>query len=71
MKKEKCAFKNCKKKIKLTDMPCHCSFKFCSRHRLPEMHECSWDPKSKEEREKYIKKAGLDEAILFQKLQTI
>tara|TARA_Y100000996_G_C22416523_1_gene599550 strand:+ start:73 stop:267 length:195 start_codon:yes stop_codon:yes gene_type:complete len=39
--KEKCHI--CKKKLKLTDMKCRCGYKFCSSHRLPEQHNCTYD----------------------------
>tara|TARA_Y100000590_G_scaffold119791_1_gene137115 strand:+ start:153 stop:374 length:222 start_codon:yes stop_codon:yes gene_type:complete len=45
-KKKKCKFKHnngikCKKKIKLTDYPCRCGNIFCSKHRMPETHNCT------------------------------
>lgn len=70
-KRKRCGRSDCNKKLKLSDMMCHCKTRFCSRHRLPEMHECSWDPKGKEEMDHYIEKAGLAESIKFSKLQTI
>jgi predicted nucleic acid binding AN1-type Zn finger protein len=70
-KRKRCGHSDCNKKLKLSDMMCHCKTRFCSRHRLPEMHECSWDPKGKEEMDHYIEKAGLVESIKFSKLQTI
>ena len=39
----------CKKKIALMmrGTPCHCGYEFCSAHRLPETHECSFDHRAK------------------------
>ncbi|KAM0932658.1 putative transcription regulator A20-like family [Dioscorea sansibarensis] len=34
---------SCKKKIGLTGFSCKCGGEFCSSHRLPEMHHCSFD----------------------------
>jgi predicted nucleic acid binding AN1-type Zn finger protein len=39
----KCYLSDCKSKLKLTDFPCKCSQRFCSKHRLPETHSCSYD----------------------------
>ena len=27
-------------------MPCQCGYEFCSKHRLPETHECPFDRKA-------------------------
>ena len=44
-KSKRCGFKNnekkCNKKLKLTDHPCRCGYIYCSKHRLPEQHNCS------------------------------
>ena len=69
--KKRCTYSDCKKKLKLSDMQCRCMARFCSKHRLPETHECSWNPKGEEEMRNYIDKAGLAESIRFPKLQTI
>jgi predicted nucleic acid binding AN1-type Zn finger protein len=42
-KKKYCCFGECKKKLTLIDMECKCGFKFCSLHRLPESHNCTYD----------------------------
>jgi hypothetical protein len=39
----RCGAAGCKKKLALTDFPCKCSTKFCSAHRLPEEHSCTFD----------------------------
>jgi predicted nucleic acid binding AN1-type Zn finger protein len=36
----------CRKKLKLTDYECRCSARFCSQHRLPEEHSCTYDFKA-------------------------
>ena len=51
-------FINFKKKLKLTDLVCNCDFRFCSNHRLPELHSCTQNFKEKN-REKYLKKVQL------------
>lgn len=40
-----CNFQDCKKKIKLTDFYCKCNKIFCTIHRLPEYHDCSYNYK--------------------------
>ena len=47
-KKKYCCFGECKKKLTLMDMECKCKcgFKFCSLHRLPESHNCTYDFKN-------------------------
>ena len=70
-KKKRCAFDGCKRKLKLTDMKCRCDSIFCAIHRYPEAHQCSWDPKSETELEKYKQAAGLDQIIVFSKMERI
>jgi predicted nucleic acid binding AN1-type Zn finger protein len=36
----KCNYTGCKKKLKLSDMPCKCTKIFCRTHRLPSNHLC-------------------------------
>ena len=45
-KKPRCNHPECKKKLKLTDMPCRCKLSFCSKHRLPEQHNCRYNFKN-------------------------
>ncbi len=40
----------CNKKIKLTDIKCKCDIFYCSLHKYPEQHNCTYDYK-KESRE--------------------
>ena len=56
--KKRCNLVKCKKKLKLTDFICNCDFRFCGKHRLPELHSCSQNFKEKN-REKYLKKVVL------------
>ena len=42
-KSKRCFLDNCNKKIKLTDIECKCEHTFCTLHRLPEQHLCSFD----------------------------
>ena len=42
----KCYLDECKKKLQLTDFKCKCNNTYCSKHRLPETHNCSYDYKS-------------------------
>ncbi len=44
----RCIAPNCRKKLKLTDMECRCGKTFCSAHRLPETHECTFDHTARE-----------------------
>ena len=41
--------KTCRKKIPLMmrGMPCNCGFEYCSAHRLPESHACTFDHREK------------------------
>jgi predicted nucleic acid binding AN1-type Zn finger protein len=36
----------CRKKLKLTDLECRCSARFCANHRPPEEHACTYDYKT-------------------------
>ena len=42
-KKKTCNHDECRKKLRLTDLPCRCSLRFCNLHRLPETHSCSFN----------------------------
>ena len=43
MNSSKCFLENCKSKLKLYDLSCRCENKYCTKHRLPELHNCSYD----------------------------
>jgi len=70
-KKNRCFLKGCGKKLKLTDMACRCQNRYCQKHRLPESHTCSWNPRSADEMQQYVKAACLDKSIRFSKLESI
>jgi predicted nucleic acid binding AN1-type Zn finger protein len=70
-KKNRCFLDGCGKKLKLTDMACRCQNRYCQKHRLPESHTCSWNPRSADEMQQYVKAACLDKSIRFSKLESI
>jgi len=41
LKKNRCPC--CQKRLTLTDDDCRCGTRYCSAHRLPEAHNCSYD----------------------------
>ena len=41
-----CFHADCKKRLMLTDQMCKCKEKFCSLHRMPEVHNCTFDFKA-------------------------
>lgn len=45
LNKNICAFKECNKKIKLTDYSCKCEKYYCKFHRDPNIHNCIYDYK--------------------------
>lgn len=45
-KTNRCSHAECKKKLLLTDLLCKCGKKYCSGHRQPELHSCTYDYKS-------------------------
>lgn len=42
----RCSQTTCNKKLMLTDITCKCCQRFCSAHRMPEDHACSYDFKA-------------------------
>lgn len=40
-KKKRCSF--CNKKIGLTEFNCRCDGCFCQKHRVPEVHNCTFN----------------------------
>lgn len=42
----RCSQTTCNKKLMLTDITCKCCNRFCSAHRMPEDHACSYDFKA-------------------------
>ena len=52
MPRIRCCVKGCKRKINSVDeiiSTCRCGKTFCSKHRLPEMHNCTHDFKINKE----------------------
>jgi len=42
----RCFHQDCKKKLLLSDQSCKCNQRFCSNHRMPEEHNCTFDFKA-------------------------
>ena len=40
---KRCEEKNCKKKLLYSDLICRCKNYHCMKHRLPELHECTYN----------------------------
>ena len=53
-KNNTCAFQNCTKKIKLTDFACKCENFYCKFHKDPLIHDCSYDYKENNKKQKLI-----------------
>lgn len=43
---DKCSVDGCTKKLGLIPFKCRCTQEFCTKHRMPEEHKCSFDYKS-------------------------
>jgi hypothetical protein len=65
---KKCCLEGCKKKLLLSDYPCKCTQMFCSAHRFPEVHSCTYDFK-KAAKDELMKRIG--SAVIGKKLDTI
>ena len=57
-KRKRCYFETCKKKLTLTNSVCRCKQRYCSLHRLPESHDCSYNFKN-ESNKAFMKRVGL------------
>ena len=55
-KKPRCAMEGCNKKLSNTAcmITCRCGLNFCTVHRMPECHKCTFDFKKQSEQEKNI-----------------
>ena len=57
---KKCNMDGCKNKLSLIDLSleCKCKYIYCTKHRLPESHECTFDHKSNDKKilEKTVQK---------------
>jgi predicted nucleic acid binding AN1-type Zn finger protein len=49
-----CAFQNCNKKIKITDFACKCEKYYCKYHKDPLNHDCSYNYKENNNKQKLI-----------------
>ena len=38
-----CQFRDCNKRIKITDFACKCEKLYCKMHKSPENHDCKYD----------------------------
>lgn len=45
-----CAHEGCKKKMTLVDYACKCSKLYCCAHRIPEVHNCTFDYKEEQKK---------------------
>lgn len=61
----KCA--KCNRRLNITAIVCRCGDKFCAKHRLAELHDCSYDYK-KEGREHLSKSVVGCNAIKVDKI---
>ncbi len=39
----RCSHQDCNKKLKLIQFKCKCNKVFCMKHKMPEIHNCSFD----------------------------
>ena len=39
----RCRHENCNKKLKLLYFECKCGLAFCLKHKMPELHNCTFD----------------------------
>uniref|UniRef100_A0A6C0DRX6 AN1-type domain-containing protein n=1 Tax=viral metagenome TaxID=1070528 RepID=A0A6C0DRX6_9ZZZZ len=42
----RCECSGCKAKLNLADITCKCGARYCSKHRYPEDHKCTFDYKA-------------------------
>ena len=64
----RCDSQDCKKKVCLIGTCKSCEKKFCSKHRLPETHNCCKIEKLKENRKEQIKEKLLSEKCVASKI---
>ena len=70
MKLKRCNFEGCKNKLSQTQLltnKCKCNKYFCINHRLPEMHDCSYNFFNNIDKDKFIS----DNKCIKQKLTKI
>ena len=66
-KSKRCGHPDCNKKLKLTDLTCDCSLRFCTEHRLPHVHNCPMI----EQKQKRFKESLLKSKCVHSKVQQI
>jgi len=66
-KKIKCHFCKCKLSLVEKSMPCRCKHVFCTKHRLPSSHECTFDFKelAKSQLQENLKEATFTKVEAF------
>ena len=42
----RCSIDDCRKKVGIMPIVCRCNAIFCSKHRIPESHNCTFDYKT-------------------------
>lgn len=59
--KKRCALEGCNRKIPLSMQmdSCRCQLTFCSKHRLPETHQCTYDFRSVHEKKSVDRVAAM------------
>jgi predicted nucleic acid binding AN1-type Zn finger protein len=57
-KLKRCDLETCKRKLHLTDSTCRCKHTYCTRHRLPEVHSCTYNFKNESDKA-FMKRVGL------------
>jgi predicted nucleic acid binding AN1-type Zn finger protein len=62
-----CSFNNCNKRIHIVNLYCKCGYKYCIKHRLPEMHNCVFNYKNIIQKDKLIESMKCS-SIKIQKL---
>ena len=64
----KCPHADCKKKISLVDFPCKCKAVYCSAHRAPETHACTFDYR-KEQKDSLLQ--YMSTAVISKKIEVL
>lgn len=66
MEKKSCYF--CSKKIGILSFECRCNYSFCSKHRFPETHKCTFDHRGYDRK---ILKENINIDCNFKKIERI
>ncbi len=62
-----CYIDGCNKKLGIMPFVCRCQKEFCAKHRMPELHQCSFDYKTYEKK----KLQEANKQIIFTKIKQI